>query len=98
MEVIYNKIKSEFEAVEQIIQNLCMNQYKSPDAYFSNFELVQSSYVALSELADVEFLEWLAECDSLLYMGLVRWATTVSAVGGCIANLYPEEKEHIVMH
>jgi len=60
MEVIYNKIKSGFEAVEHIIQSLCMDEYKSPDAYFSNFEFVQNHYVSLPELANLEFLEWLA--------------------------------------
>jgi len=96
--VIYNKVKEELEAVEHIIQSLCMDDYKSPDAYFSNFEFVQNRYVSLSDLANVSFLEWLAERDSKLYLSLVRWATTVSAIGGCIANLYPEDKEHIAMH
>lgn len=98
MEMIYQKIKSEFAAIEQIIQSLCLDEYLSPDAYLNNFELIQNRYVSLSELADVHFLEWLAERDSLLYCGLVRWASTVSAIAGCLANLYSEEREHSAMH
>lgn len=75
---LYQKIKEEFEAVEGIIQSLCLDQYCSPDAYLSNFELVQSLYLALSELA---------EYSPELYMGLVRWSSTVAAIGGCLANL-----------
>lgn len=98
MEMIYQKIKSEFEIVESIIQSLCLDEYLSPDAYLNNFELIQDRYLSLSELADLEFLEWLGERDADLYMGLVRWASTVSAIAGCLANLYPEEKKQGIMH
>ncbi|MDU5471869.1 MULTISPECIES: hypothetical protein [unclassified Pantoea] len=99
MEMIYQQIKSEFEAVQGILQSLCLDEYLSPDAYLNNFELIQNRYVSLSELADLGFLEWLAERDPELYCGLVRWASTVSTIAGCLANLYPEEeKEQAVMH
>jgi len=98
MEMIHQKIKSEFEIVESIIQSLCLDEYLSPDAYFKNFSLIQERYLSLSELADLEFLEWLTERDPDLYMGLVRWASTFSAIAGCLANLYPEEKKHALMH
>lgn len=95
---LYQKIKEEFESVEAVIESLCLKEYTSPSAFLSDVERIQSRYIALTELADVEFLKWLAEKDATLYMNLVRWASTVSAIGGCIANLYPEEKEHAAIH
>lgn len=98
MEVIYQKIKSEFEIVESIIQSLCLDEYLSANAYLNNFELIQNRYLSLPELADLEFLEWLAEYSPEWYMGLVRWSSTVAAISGALANLFPQKREQVAMH